>query len=271
MRQAVIGTKLVGIEHVGADQLAVLHFLDRQLHAVVACSRKQGVSRQIAGIAALAVYLATHILRSLQAEAVVESIFFGLPLEALEAVGHLGIAFSLVHRFQSVGDVGGDQAVRFCRSGAIHEFLRQTYAALAVHGSEVHLARMHGRHHQMGGLGQHGGIQIDVDHEQSPLGGHGIVDRIHHLLDCCTATLAHGLLDDFGTSQHSFAELLGIAGGLERIRTPGRVHHALAGYDFLVVVEFLPGWMGWTRITFLVAAHAHTAGCRDGRRRCAWR
>ena len=56
------------------------------------------------------------------AEAVVEGVLLGLPVEAREALDHVRVAVLLVHRLDGVGDVGGDQAVGLGSPGGSMNF-----------------------------------------------------------------------------------------------------------------------------------------------------
>ncbi|MCY1360126.1 hypothetical protein D9M69_467380 [compost metagenome] len=53
--------------------------------------------------------------------------------------------------------------------------------------------------------------------------------------------------------------LLGIERGLEGIRAPGRVHHALALDDLLIHINLAVPRIGRTCVTLLVSTHAHNA------------
>ncbi len=271
---AALGTEfVVGVEHVGADHLVALHRLHRQLHAIVARLAQQVVGDKVARVAALAVDL-TRTRLACAPEAVVEGIFLGGPLESLEALGHFGIAFLLVHHLDGVGDARGNQAVGDGLSGGIDEFFAQAHAALAVHRREVHLARDCSGEHHMRGLGQHGRVDVHHANKQTAFLRRG-VDHVDHFFRRGPARVRHGLAHDLAAANHRFAQRLGVVGGLEAVARPVGHHLALAVDQVVVHLDQLVvhgnGEAGcriavrWFRIagaaiTFLVTTHAHPAG-----------
>src|SRR5207244_188942 len=101
----------VQVQHLGANQLAVLQLLDRELHTVVACLGQELIGGDVAGAAALTVD--RWRARSARlAESVVESVFVALPVEAAEARDHVCLALRLVELLDGVGDRRGDETVR---------------------------------------------------------------------------------------------------------------------------------------------------------------
>ena len=156
-RLAVLRVELaVGEQTLGADQLAVLE-AGRGLLDAVGAHRPQAVVGH--ELAALRVgVIAVH-----------EGVFLGLPVEALELVGYVGLAHLAEHALHVVGDSRRDQAVGHGLAGRVHIALGQSQAALAVHRGEVHLARRRGRQPDVAGLADLRRHDVDVDGEQAAL------------------------------------------------------------------------------------------------------
>ena len=90
---------LAGRRLAGRAPGAALEAHRRLLEAVGAHRAQAGVGDELAALLVLVV-------------AVHEGVFLGLPVEALELVGDVGLALLAEHALQVVGDPGGDQAVR---------------------------------------------------------------------------------------------------------------------------------------------------------------
>ena len=95
--------------------------------------------------------------------AVHESVFLGLPIEALELVGVLTFALLAEHALHVVGNARRDKAVRHRLPRRVHVLLGQTHAAFAVHGGKISLARGRCRKPDVAGLADLGGNDIHVD------------------------------------------------------------------------------------------------------------
>ncbi len=263
---------VVGIKRRRTQQLVSINLLDRHLHAVVASFAQQCIRGHVARGVTLAVDFGRARSTDL-AESIIEGIFWGCPLETFEALGHLGIAFGLVHHANGVGDTRGGQTVGQGFAWGIDELLGHAQAALTVHRGVVHFSRQSTRKHHMGRLGNHRGVDIHHPDKQPAL-LRCLVDDVHHLLGRGATGLAHGLFDDLTAANDGFAQSLGIVGGLECVARPERHHLALAidevGINLDQLVMARNGKVGgriaglgfriWGPcVTFLVTAHAHPA------------
>ena len=156
-RLAVLGGEdAVGVETLRSDELAVLEGGRRLLDAVGAHGAKPFVGDELAalGVAVIAVH---------------EGVFLGLPVEALELVGDVGLAHFAEHAFEVVGEARRDEAVGHRLAGRVHVALGQAQPALAVHRGEVHLAGRRRRQPDVAGLADLGRHDVDVDREQPAL------------------------------------------------------------------------------------------------------
>ena len=136
---AVLAELAVGVEALGADDLAVLERGGRLLEAVGAHGAQALVGDELPAL--LVGVVAVH-----------ERVLLGLPVEALELVGVGGVAHGAERRLQVVGDPGGDQAVGHGLARRVHVALGQAHPALAVHRGQVHLARGRRRQPDVAGL-----------------------------------------------------------------------------------------------------------------------
>ena len=245
---AVLAAELaVGVEALGADDLAVLEVRGRFLEAIGAHGAQTRVGDELAALLMLVV-------------AVHEGVFLGLPVEALELVGVLGIAQLAQHALHVVGDARGDEAVRHRFAGRVHVALGETHAPLAVHGGEVHLAGCRRRQPDVARLADLGRHDVDVDGKQAAFLD-GVHDRSHQGWLVAGRHGVHGVLHDVGALLVGLLELVGVERGLVVIARPDVMHAALALDQQLVDVGggFADMGVGWTRVAFLVAAHAHAA------------
>ena len=194
------------------------------------------------------------------AEAVVERVLLGAPVEAGEALGHLGVSVLLVERLDGVGDVRRDKAVGLGGARRVHEPLGQPHPALAVHRGEVHLARVRGGKGQVPRLHELHRVEVD-DGDEQPTVLDRLVGDVDGLLDGRAPRASERRLDDPRTLQHHLAVLLRVQRGLEVVARPGGEHHPVAVDDLLVDVGrgTRPG-IRRSGVALLVSAHAHHAG-----------
>ena len=170
---------------------------------------------------------------------------------------------------------GGDQAVRLGVARAVHVFLDEAQAALAVHGGQVHLAGFDRRQDDVRGLADLAVDDVHVDREQPAR-----VDRADDRLDQFLARGArmgvHGVLHHVGAAVVVALELGRVERRLVVVVGPDVVHLAVAGDDQLVDIGRGPADMGVGRaeVAFLVAAEtadaaAFAADIAGRQRRCS--
>ena len=235
----------VGVETLGADDLSVLEGGGRLLEAVVA----HGAQALVGDVRATVLMLVV---------AVHERVFFGLPIEALELVGILGVAELPQHALHVVGEARGDEAVGHRLAGRVHVALGEPHAPLAVHGGEVHFPRRRRRQPHVARLADLGRHDVDVDREQPTLAD-GVDDRRNQRRSIAGRYGVHRVFDDVGALLVDLLELVGVERGLVVIAGPDVVHTAPAVDQKLVDIGggLADMGIGRTRVAFLMSAHAH--------------
>ena len=236
----------VGIEALGADELAVLEVDDRFLHAIVAHGAQTVIGDDLAGVGMIAIH---------------EGVFFGLPVIALELVGIVVAALLAQNPLQVLGDSRGNEAVGLGRARAVHVFLDQPHAPLAVHGGQVHLARFDRRQDDMGRLADLAVDDVHIDREQ-PARLDRADDGIDQFFARRSGAGIHRLLHHIGAAIVFPLEDAGIERRLVVVVGPDVMHLALARDQQLIDVGRRAAHMGIRRphIAFLVTAEtAHAA------------
>lgn len=158
--------------------------------------------------------------------AVHEGVFLGLPVEALELGGQVGLPHVPEHALQIVGDAGCDQAVGHRSPGWVHVALGEAHPALTVHGRQVHLARRGGGKPYVGRLSDLGRDDVDVDGEQATLGNR-VRDGLDHRRTVAPGDRRHRVLHQIGASLVGVLELQGVQRGLVVVASPNVMHAAV--------------------------------------------
>ena len=188
-----------------------------------------------------------------------ESVFLGLPVEALELVGLGLLAHRAEHPLKVVGEARRDEAVGHGLAGRVHIALSQPQPTLAVHRGKIHLASRRARQPDVAGLADLGRHDVHVDREQAALADSG-EDRIDHGFLVAVGDRGHRVLHEVGPLLVGLFELVGVQRGLVVITGPDVMDAALSVDQQLVDIGRWPraGIVG-AHVAFLVAAEADNA------------